>query len=102
MAANFAKLPEGAVPTLISQGSLSRTSNQHCVHNRLLDQPAGFYWIEIAEGDDPRSVLVQNVEPDAFEGASTILQRLCYPWLRSPPRLSNSNSGLSFFQFSSS
>jgi len=60
------------------------------------------YWIEIGEGDDRRSTLAQDVELDAFEEASTILQRLSYPWLRSPPRLSNSNSGLSFFQFSSS
>jgi hypothetical protein len=37
---------------------------------------AASYWIEIAEGDDRRSALVQNVEPDALEGASTILRRL--------------------------
>ncbi len=65
-------------------GSPSRTSNQHCVNNRLLDQPAGsrrVYWIEIAEGDDRRSALVQDVEPDALECASTILGHLNFAQL---------------------
>ncbi len=41
--------------------SSSSTGNQHGVHNRLLDQPAGSRrvdWIEIAESDDRRSALV--------------------------------------------
>jgi hypothetical protein len=59
--------------------SSSRTRNQHCVHNRLLDQGSGscrVHRVEIAEGDDRRSALVQDVEPDALEAASTVLRRL--------------------------
>jgi hypothetical protein len=35
----------------------SRTGNQHRVHDRLLDQPAGsrrVYWVEVAEGGGKR------------------------------------------------